>query len=192
MRVGKQIGFTIVELLVVIVVLLILTAITATVYSNVQVQARDTKVIAAADKVADALKLYIADNGRFPIYGWGSSAAIGAGPECNGGLGGWFATGAYPCSLEDVLVLNQYLPSGFSSSIPQSSAFPSYSHNASIIVDGHNATTRLVLVSFRMESPSDSDTAHFNAELQKCGINPAGAVPQRDTFFMTNAICVKY
>ena len=192
MRVGKQIGFTIVELLVVVVVLLILTAITSALYSDVQTQAKDTKVADAADKVADALKLYIADNGRFPVAGWGSTAAIGPGPECNGGFGGWFATGSYSCSLEDVLILNKYLPAGFSSTIPQGTFFPGATHNTSIMVDGHNASSRYVLVSYRMDSPSAADTAHFNAELTKCGINPAGVVGQRDGNGMTNGICVKY
>lgn len=187
-------GFTLIELLVVITVIVILVMITATIYRSVQVQAKDTQVTAVADKVGDATVLYITQrrNRIAPPAGLGSTAVIGAGPNCNGGSGGWFASGAYPCSLEDVLVLNKYLPSGVLTSLSQSTVFPNNTYNSNIIVDSFDDTNHRFMIWWRLESPSGAETANFTAQMQKCGINPAGSVSQRDTFGMSNAKCLSY
>jgi prepilin-type N-terminal cleavage/methylation domain-containing protein len=59
-------GFTIVELLIVIVVIAILAAITIVAYSNISNRAQDTQTISAADQWITALKLYETDNGSLP------------------------------------------------------------------------------------------------------------------------------
>ena len=59
-------GFTIVELLIVIVVIAILAAITIVAYNGIQTQTKNTKTINAAAAWIKALKLYEADNGAFP------------------------------------------------------------------------------------------------------------------------------
>lgn len=64
---GKtQKGFTIVELLIVIVVIGILAAITIVAYNGVQARANDTTRIDGIAKIRKALELYKIDNGRYP------------------------------------------------------------------------------------------------------------------------------
>lgn len=67
-------GFTIVELLIVIVVIGILSTITVVAFRNIQERAYSTRVIATVDSYAKGLKMYHIINGRFPNYGstWGT------------------------------------------------------------------------------------------------------------------------
>ena len=62
----KKFGFTIVELLIVIVVISILAAITVTAYNGIQSRARDTQLQSSATMWIKALKLYYADTGVYP------------------------------------------------------------------------------------------------------------------------------
>ena len=59
-------GFTIVELLIVIVVIGILAAIVTVAYTGINAQANNTKTLAAVDSWAKAIQLYRAENGSFP------------------------------------------------------------------------------------------------------------------------------
>lgn len=59
-------GFTIVELLIVIVVIGILAAITMMAYSNIQSNSRNAKTIAAAAAWAKGMQLYKTENGTYP------------------------------------------------------------------------------------------------------------------------------
>jgi prepilin-type N-terminal cleavage/methylation domain-containing protein len=60
-------GFTIVELLIVIVVIGILAAITIVAYSGMQQRAKNTSRIAAARQTLGAVNAYIAANGKYPL-----------------------------------------------------------------------------------------------------------------------------
>ncbi len=66
---NKQSGFTIVELLIVIVVIAILAAITVVAYNGIQQRANNNKTTQALSSWIKALTLYKADNGRWPA-GW--------------------------------------------------------------------------------------------------------------------------
>lgn len=64
----KNSGFTIVELLIVIVVIAILAAITIVAYTGIQTRARDASRDSAADTIMKGLELYAADNsGQYPL-----------------------------------------------------------------------------------------------------------------------------
>jgi type II secretion system protein G len=65
-------GFTIVELLIVIVVIGILAAITIVAYNGVQTRARDATRKSDLAVIAKAIQLYYADNGVYPpgSTGW--------------------------------------------------------------------------------------------------------------------------
>ncbi|MCD8561586.1 type II secretion system GspH family protein [Candidatus Saccharibacteria bacterium] len=59
-------GFTIVELLIVIVVIAILAAITVVAYTGIQTQAKNTKTISAVTAWAKGIRLYEAEKGELP------------------------------------------------------------------------------------------------------------------------------
>jgi type II secretion system protein G len=64
-------GFTIVELLIVIVVIAILATISVVAYNGVQQRARDTIRLTDIKNMAKAVGLYYADNGNYPMSsGW--------------------------------------------------------------------------------------------------------------------------
>ena len=65
----KQSGFTIVELLIVIVIIGILAAITIVAYNGIQQRARDSARTSDIAGVQKALELYRADNGIYPSVG---------------------------------------------------------------------------------------------------------------------------
>lgn len=91
-------GFTIVELLIVIVVIGILAAITIVAFNGVQGRARDTQRISAIDDIRKALELYKADYGVYP-------SAINSGTASGGGYpgGGWEVSQIAPTTWLDRL-----------------------------------------------------------------------------------------
>ena len=62
----KAHGFTIVELLIVIVVIAILAAISIAAYTNIQQRAKNTAIINAASQSLKMIEAYIAANGTYP------------------------------------------------------------------------------------------------------------------------------
>ena len=75
MRISRS-GFTIVELLIVIVVIAILAAISIVAYNGIQERARSSAASSAASQAAKKLALYQVDNGSYPATGNLSSAGI--------------------------------------------------------------------------------------------------------------------
>lgn len=63
---GNKNGFTIVELLIVIVVIGILAAITLVAYNGIQQRSRNTQVITGVEAYYKALRSYHAVNGSYP------------------------------------------------------------------------------------------------------------------------------
>lgn len=59
-------GFTIVELLIVIVVIAILATITIVAYNGIQQRARDSQRRADISTIVKALEMYYTDNGQYP------------------------------------------------------------------------------------------------------------------------------
>jgi prepilin-type N-terminal cleavage/methylation domain-containing protein len=62
----KPAGFTIAELLIVIIVIAILATLVITAYNGVQARAANTKTISAAETWIKALRLYNAEKGGWP------------------------------------------------------------------------------------------------------------------------------
>jgi prepilin-type N-terminal cleavage/methylation domain-containing protein len=98
----KQKGFTIVELLIVIVVIAILATISISAYSGVQARARDSIRKSDLADIKKALTYYYTDKGDW----------IGTGSGCgyNGDGLGWFnySGGTYPASTASCLTTNGY------------------------------------------------------------------------------------
>jgi prepilin-type N-terminal cleavage/methylation domain-containing protein len=104
---GSRHGFTIVELLIVIVVIAILAAISVVAYSGIQARARDTIRKQDLAALAKATQLYAVDNG-------GDKAEYRCGMEMTGYWGnGWLHQdydGAGPgVSINDCLMNSGYL-----------------------------------------------------------------------------------
>jgi prepilin-type N-terminal cleavage/methylation domain-containing protein len=59
-------GFTLAELLIVVVIIAVLAAISIVAYSNISGRARDSKRISELRHVAKLVELYKADNGGYP------------------------------------------------------------------------------------------------------------------------------
>ena len=78
---AKQAGFTIVELLIVIVVIGILASITIVAYNGIQQRGRDAQRRSDVATIAKALELYYLDNGAYPP----TPCALGAGCKINSG-----------------------------------------------------------------------------------------------------------
>ena len=88
----KYPGFTIVELLIVIVVIAILASVTVVAFNGVQQRAAATSVGAAINAYAKAIKLYKVDNGRYPVPYAGTVARA-----CLGSSASVYpAAGSYP------------------------------------------------------------------------------------------------
>lgn len=78
-------GFTIVELLIVIVVIAILAAITVVAYNGIQTRAENTKTITAVSAYARAIRSYASINGAYPVTGVGVFACLGTPPSAKCG-----------------------------------------------------------------------------------------------------------
>lgn len=63
----KKQGFTIVELLIVIVVIAILAAITAVAFNGVQIRSKNTAIEASVSSYVKILSGYAAQNGKYPV-----------------------------------------------------------------------------------------------------------------------------
>lgn len=74
---AKQTGFTIVELLIVIVVIGILAAIVIVAYNGIQTRANNTQRIAAAKQWYDAIVEYMSANQAYPAGAVGNIFCIG-------------------------------------------------------------------------------------------------------------------
>jgi len=61
-------GFTIVELLIVIVVIAILAAITIVAYNGIQTRARDTSALASAGSLAKKMEAFNSITGAYPVW----------------------------------------------------------------------------------------------------------------------------
>jgi len=66
-KADTQKGFTIVELLIVIVVIGILAAITIVVYNGIQTRAENSKTVSAVSQWARAIRMYEAEKGSWPV-----------------------------------------------------------------------------------------------------------------------------
>ncbi|HEV7951902.1 MAG TPA: type II secretion system protein [Candidatus Saccharimonadales bacterium] len=137
----KYQGFTIVELLIVIVVIGILAAITIVAYNGVQQRGRDVKRKDDVAKIVHAGKLWLVDSGKqFNELGGGSS----------GSTLGWFDSpySPYP-SVKSVFVSGGFLAEGVTDPINRKTG-TIYAYMIAPCNDGDN-TTRVALA--KLEIP---------------------------------------
>ncbi len=87
----KKSGFTIVELLIVVVVIGVLAAIVIVAYNGITVSARDSSRISAVNQLAKAIEIYHVQTGQYPaiIHGLGSETSCGSQTENWGHCDRW-------------------------------------------------------------------------------------------------------
>ncbi len=174
-------GFTIVELLVVIVVIAIVTGITVVLYMNAQQQARDVQIRDASGKISEAVALWMANhNGERPNGGVIAGNSL-SGDNCVTGNVGFTAYNVkaispanYGCTVGDALVAGGYLSNTFFSKLPADAAvddltehlFISYSCNGSAF--GTN-DTKVFIIMYALESPTAAESATAADIQTKCG-----------------------
>lgn len=81
-------GFTIVELLIVIVVIAILATISIVAYNGIQERAKNVKTVSVVTQWVKALQMYKADNGSYPTAGGCLGSGYGMGFSGNDASGG--------------------------------------------------------------------------------------------------------
>lgn len=159
---NKQSGFTIVELLIVIVVIGILAAITIVAYNGIQAKANDSRVKSISNQLTKAITLWNTDSGVSPKGGWSSTLAYD-GINCSDGTGGWIFTGAYSCSLEDILRGKGLIPSGLILGTPKNKNYGGASDGRhSFMFYPCSGTNRFALYWY-LENPSTDDATNLTA-----------------------------
>lgn len=118
----KQLGFTIVELLIVIVIIGILATITIIVYNGIQTRAQNTATVQAVGEYAKGIHSYAVINGSypqdasFPCLGrlgtaCGRVTADASIPNCLG-IGGASATAGFDAAMKTIFNGTVPQPSG--------------------------------------------------------------------------------
>ena len=179
-------GFTIVELLIVVVIIGILAAITIVAYNGISSRARDARVKDAATKVVQAVRLWSINRGdQLPTgSGWGTTAPVNNG-ICTGSSGGWAATGNYSCTLEDMLVDSKLLPANFISSLPPNKNYGG-ANDGSLTMMFYNCGGRNFYLWYSLENPTATDTSDVNDASTSCNSSP------RDIFGMRGAKALSF
>lgn len=160
---GLQKGFTIVELIVVIIVVAILATMIALSYNNAQIQSRDTAIRDAADKLVDTIRVVQTRLGYFPKGGTSSTTAASSTTGCIDGNGGYIWPGytGVTCSIGDGLVAMGYLPPAFFTGL-QSTNITQGGTNAQIFMVYQCGTSYYLF--YFLENPSSAEqTSYSNA-----------------------------
>ena len=103
-------GFTIVELLIVIVVIAILAAISIAVYTNIQQRAKNTAIINAASQSLKMIQAYIAEYGDYPRTTSTGNVIVCITNQCAGSGGGLASDASLNNNLAKVGTLPRSVP----------------------------------------------------------------------------------
>lgn len=166
----KQKGFTIVELLIVIVVIGILAAITIVAYNGIQARANDARTRSAVSQIEKAIQLFYLNTGKPPIGGTTSTGAV-VNNTCPGSsfADGFVGKGISACTLENLLISDNQISSTFIPSLPPNKFYGATAGYAFMFYQcGAVANNRYSLYWY-LESPSSQDTASRNAVSAECG-----------------------
>ena len=164
----KQSGFTIVELLIVIVVIAILAAITIVAYNGIQARGNDARIRAAVNQLEKAMVAWSIDNGNVIRGGNGSTVVAGVN-GCTDGSSGWFAAGPYICSAEETLVAGKAIQSGFTAALPKNTYYSTSTTNGRFALMLYGCGTGKYILFWTLQVPTTDDTAQYNSARTDCG-----------------------
>lgn len=164
----KQNGFTIVELLVVIVVIAILAAIVIVSYNGIQANARNAQTSSAVESYEKALEVYMQENGSYPS----NSGCLGT--DYPGG----YCWHLNPGSTVSTALNNALLTVMNSLPMPSNKVFYTSSYNQTGAIFSVNSTTTLdgqphkYWIAYTMEGGST-----------KCTVGPVASTSTWPNFF---------
>ncbi len=164
-------GFTIVELLIVIVVIGILAAISIVAYTGIQSRANDTRMRSAVAQLEKSILAWSVETSASSIPGGLGSTAAANASGCTNGADGFFGTASYTCTAEDHLVAQGVLPSGYSSKLPHNTHYGSSTSGRTSLMLYRCSPPRYALF-WTLERPTDEDTQNLNNTLSTCGYGP--------------------
>lgn len=159
-----QAGFTIVELITVIVILGILVGIGTVSYLGITRDTRDTERRTSAETYALALGAWARDNDATPIQ-------TGAG--LNGSGEGWLnsSNAGYTNNIETVLLDEEYLNESIEAPSPPAGT-NGYAFFACDSTDAQESRYGVFAI---LETPRDNDTAAINEWTADCNVAPLSA-----------------
>lgn len=151
-----RVGFTIVELLIVIVIIAVLAAITIVAYNGIQTRAENNKTIAAVNQTVKLLMMYKESNGSYPST-TGGYACFGTG--YSGGICFTQADGVSPAAQEQASFNTALKTVG---TLPNASTVPMQLTNGSIVAGAS------------YEGGSNMIRYHLNGASQPCSAGGNG------------------
>lgn len=169
-------GFTIVELLIVVVVIAILAAITIVAFNGIRARANDSRMRAAASDIEKAMHRFSLEKGQALYSGYGSTGPV-SNLTCPGTAmaQGFVGTGTYLCTAEDLLVTAGFLPSGYIDGLPSNPYFDSGAGGtvSLMLYQCGPITDNKYALYWTLANPSSGDTASITNTLSECsnGVN---------------------
>ena len=161
-------GFTIVELLIVIVVIAILAAISIVSYTGIQARANDTRMRSAASQLEKAIQTWSVDTGATRIYGGLNSTVPVSSTGCVDGESGWFGS-AYICSAEQHLIAQKVITSDFTSSLPRNTYYPATSGGLSFMLYKCTGVPGMYALFWTLQRPTAAESASIDSVISRCG-----------------------
>ena len=181
----KQYGFTIVELLIVIVVIAILAAISVVAYNGVQTRSIDSSLRQGAATMEKALKLWAVDNGNTLNGSFNSTIALSNG-RCSDGQGiGFIGRGLYTCTIQEYLESATLLPPNFMERLPNNTYYASSTTGiySMMLYQCSSLGAGKYALYWTLRSPTSEDTTALNSSISSCS-NPVNI---RDVWGMRSA-----
>lgn len=175
-------GFTIIELMIVIVVIGILASIALIAYNGARDNSRDTARRAAVDQLIsaiDALKIKYPDQ-KINTGGYRGTPSAADAPDASGlcpyAGSGWVqhTHPHYPCSIGQALINNGLLRPEFFATLPPNEVFPTTDGRSAAMMIykcNHDVADRTYLLYYYVKHPTSQEEAEFQQLRQVSSCN---------------------
>lgn len=171
-------GFTVVEIVVVILVIGLLVGITAVVYRSARDESVDTARRAAAQQVVAAMEALKFQKNEIKVGGANSNASltIDANGVCRYDGQGWLyrTTGSYPCTMGEMLLKAGLLLADFFEIIPPNNGSIAGDDNrreSAMMLYRCNTSQRTYLLYYYLQNPTQEETDNLANLRSSCPNN---------------------